>query len=117
MSKENESKPRKYTEEYKVEAVKLVREIGNRQASRELGIPPSTLFQWVQAAKRGLMDTGVGTNTPAGAMTMAEEIQKLRAEIKAQAKEIARIKKENAFLEEASAFFAASRQKSVKEKE
>jgi transposase len=30
---------RKYTKDYKVEAVKLVREIGNSKASIELGVP------------------------------------------------------------------------------
>lgn len=56
------------------------------------------------------MDTGIGTQTPGSAMTQAMEIQQLRTEIKALVKENARLKKENDFLEEASAFFAASRQ-------
>ena len=47
-------------------------------------------------------------------MSLAEEVQKLRAENKEQAKKIKRLEEENEFLEEASAFFAASRRKSVK---
>ncbi len=47
-------------------------------------------------------------------MSLSEEIQKLRQENRAQAKEIARLKEENEFLAEASAFFAASRRKSAK---
>jgi transposase len=50
-------------------------------------------------------------------MTQAMEIQRLRAENKAMAKDIARLKKENDFLEEASAFFAASRRKYAKKSE
>jgi transposase len=65
----------------------------------------------------GEMDTGAGSQTPGSAMTQAMEIQRLRAENKAMAKDIARIKKENDFLEEASAFFAASRQKYAKKSE
>ena len=47
-------------------------------------------------------------------MSLHEEIVQLRAQLKAQEKEIRRLKKENDFLEEASAFFAASRLKSTK---
>ena len=42
-------------------------------------------------------------------MSLHEEITQLRARLKAQDKEIRRLKKENDFLEEAIAFFAASR--------
>ena len=50
-------------------------------------------------------------------MTLNEELLKLRQQVKEQEKEIRRLKKENDFLEEASAFFAASRLKSAKTKE
>lgn len=50
-------------------------------------------------------------------MSLNEELQKLRQQVKEQDKEIRRLKKENDFLEGASAFFAASRLKSVKTKE
>lgn len=105
---------KQYTKDYKTEAVKLVKEIGNTKASIELGVPKSTLSQWVTQAEVGNIDTGAGTQTPGSAMTQALEIQRLRAENKALAKDIARLKKENEFLEEASAFFAASRQRLAK---
>jgi len=108
---------RQYTEEYKAESVKLVKEIGITKAAKELGIPKTTLFQWVKRAEIGDLDTGMGTQTPGSAMTLAMEIKKLRAENKALAKENARLKKENDFLEEASAFFAASRQRLAKKSE
>ena len=50
-------------------------------------------------------------------MTLNEELFQLRQKLKLQEKEIRRLKKENDFLEEASAFFAARRLKSVKTKE
>ena len=50
-------------------------------------------------------------------MSLAEELSLLRRQVKEQEKEIRRLKEENEFLEEASAFFAASRQKSAKNKE
>lgn len=108
---------KQYTKDYKTEAVKLVRKIGNTKASIELGVPKSTLSQWVTQAEVGNIDTGTGTQTPASAITQAMEIQQLRAENKALAKDNTRLKKENEFLEEASAFFAASRQKLAKKSE
>jgi transposase len=117
MSKEKRQVPRQYTAEYRAEAVKLVQEIGNGQASIELGVPPSTLSHWVSAAKIGMIDTGAGTQSPEGAQTQAAEIQRLRAENKALAKKNRELERINVVLEEATAFFAASRQRLVKEKE
>ena len=50
-------------------------------------------------------------------MTLNEELITLRKQVKDQDKEIRHLKEENEFLEEASAFFAASRLKSAKMKD
>ena len=50
-------------------------------------------------------------------MNPAEEPALLRRQAKEQEKEIRRLKEENEFLEEASAFFTASRRKSAKGRE
>ena len=50
-------------------------------------------------------------------MSLSEEITMLRKRVKEQDKEIRRLKEENEFWEEASAFFAASRRKSAKTRE
>lgn len=55
--------------------------------------------------------------TPNNALTLNEELVELRNRIKEQEKEIRRLKEENKFLEEASAFFAASRWKSAKNRD
>ncbi len=102
------------TRNIKIQAVKLGREIGFGKAARELGVNTDTLYGWNKAAREGRLDLGPGSQTPEGAMSLSEEIQKLRQENRAQAKEIARLKEENEFLAEASAFFAASRRKSAK---
>lgn len=47
-------------------------------------------------------------------MSLSEEISMLHKRVKEQYKEIRRLTEENEFLEEASAFFAASRRKSAK---
>lgn len=59
---------------------------------------------WIQARAR----------TPEDAMSLAQELALLRKQVKEQEKEIRRLREENEFLEEASAFFAASRRKSEK---
>jgi transposase len=102
---------RSYTKEYKVEAVKLAKEIGPKKAAQELGMPEGTLGGWVREAKHGVIDLGKGSQTPEGAMTLAGELQECRKKNKELEKENARLAKENEFLEEASRFFAASRKK------
>ena len=109
-------KSRTYEAEYKKEAVKLAKEVGARKASESLKIPYGTLYDWIKKERKGAIETGEA-KTPAEVMSLAEEIQKLRKENKEQAKEIKRLTEMNEFLEEASAFFAARRQKSGKMKD
>ena len=108
---------RQYDHEYKVQAVKLAREIGQAKAAKELGVPKNTMYGWVRANRLGNLDLGAGSQTPQSAMTLNEELLQLRRQVKEQEKEIRRVKKENDFLEEASAFFSASRLRSAKAKE
>ena len=97
------AKNRQYDPEYKIQAVKLGKEIGQSKAAKELGIPKNTLYSWMRSCRLGKLDLGPGSQTPTSAMS--------------QNKEIRRLKEENEFLEEASAFFAASRRKSARTKE
>lgn len=68
------------------------------------------MYGWVRANRLGNLDLGAGSQTPQSAMTLNEELIQLRQQMK-------QLEKENDFLEEASAFFAASRLKSAKTKE
>ena len=108
---------RQYDHVQKVQAVKLPKEIGQAKAAKELGIPKNTMYGWMRANRLGNLDLGAGSQTPQSAMTLNEELIRLRQQVKEQDKEIRRLKKENDFLEKASAFFAASRLKSAKSKE
>lgn len=103
-----------YDKEFKIQAVKLGREIGFKKAAEELGIAVETLYGWNKAAKNARLDLGPGTHTPQTAKSLNEEVQMLRKQNREYEKEIRRLKEENEFLEEASAFFAASRRKSAK---
>ena len=42
---------RKYDQEYKIQAVKLAKEIGGAKAAKELGIPEGTIHTWLKAIK------------------------------------------------------------------
>ncbi len=44
---------RRYTNEFKIEAVKLGQSVGMSEASRRLGIPDSSLFNWVRRERAG----------------------------------------------------------------
>lgn len=44
---------RKYDTEYKVQVVKLSKEIGSAKATFELGISVDTLYGWMKAAREG----------------------------------------------------------------
>lgn len=108
---------RQYDEKFKVEAIKLARETGTKQAAEELGIPKGTLGGWVKKAKDGEIDTGSGSRSPEESLNLAQQLQEAKKRIKELEKSNKELKELNEFLEEASAFFAASRQKYAKKKE
>ena len=105
---------KQYNEEFKKQAVKLAKEIGNKAAAAELGIPKGTLGSWCRKARNGEIDTGVGTRTPEESLNIAQQLQAANKKIKEQEKKIRELEELNEFLEEASAFFAARRRKSAK---
>lgn len=108
---------RSYDEEFKVQAVKMAKKVGAKKASEELGIPCNTLSGWIHKAKIGRLDLGAGEQTPQTGLTLAAENEELRRQLKEREKEVKRLKEENEFLKDASAFFAASHWKSGKAKE
>ena len=109
------SKKREYDEEYKVQAVKLAKNLGSaKAAAEELQIPVNTLYGWIRKARIGSLDIGCGERSPEESLNIAEENQQLRKQIKALEKENRRLSEMNEFLEDAAAFFAACRQKSGK---
>ena len=103
------SEAKQYDKSYKEQAVKLAGQIGTKKASDELKVPYGTLYGWVQAAKKGELD--MEERTPENVMSMAEEVRQLRSEVKRLNKENKRLQEERDFLNEAAAFFAASRRK------
>lgn len=111
---------RQYDHEYKMQAIKLAKELGDcAKAATELGISKNTLYGWMKAVREGRLSIGENEQSTfsQSEVTLNEELVQLRKQVKAQEKEIKRLKMENEFLEEASAFFAASRLKSAKTRE
>ena len=87
---------RKFSDEQKAEAVKLVRQVGSiSQVARDLDLTESALRNWVMQAD---VDAG---NGPDGALTTEEkeELRQLRRENRT-------LKMERDFLKKAAAFFA-----------
>lgn len=97
MSKQDDKRRRaKYTLEFKLEAVRLVK--GGQDVSvtaRVLGIPKATLGNWIRASGKGELH-GAG-DRPVSAEQM--ELARLRAEL-------ARVKMERDILKKATAYFA-----------
>ena len=92
---EMSSKRRKFTDEFRADAVQLV-VAGERpvaQVARELGINESTLGYWVKAYREE--HAGPGAPLPVEAARLARLDGKSR-----------RLAEENAFLKKAAAFFA-----------
>jgi len=87
---------RKFSDEYKREAVELAQQSGVTQAqiARELGINATLLGRWV----RELRESG-GAAFPGKGKARDKEMADLK-------RELARVKKERDFLREAATFFA-----------
>ena len=95
-----------YTPEYRIEAMKLVGEIGKREASKRLDVTEWTLNQWEKKTVEEKKE-----NEKTETQMNREKMREMAIKIKELETENARIKMENEFLEEAARFFAQSRQK------
>lgn len=95
--KKQASKQRRYTQEFKDGAVRLVLEQGKRvvDVGRDLGVHQSVIGLWVRQAK---IEQGKG---PAGALTASE-----RDEMTRMRKEIRELRMERELLKKWAAFFA-----------
>ena len=93
-------KRRKFTEEYKAEAVRMLRESGRpvAQMARDLGLTASALDRWARQHKQAEQ---LGT-TRAGLKAEREELQRVRRENET-------LRQERDFLRSAAAYFAKER--------
>ena len=87
---------RKYTEEFKAEAIKQVTERGYkvREVSERLGISSKSLYLWLRLARKGN-----GEHPQSSDNGLKQEIVRLRSELR-------RAEEERDILKKATAYFA-----------
>ena len=106
MSK-NGTVPRRYTDEFRVEAVRLgewpeaSHSIGGNQAAKRLGIPESSLWNWMRRSRLGKLKAVVP-----GAVAVKRSSSELEAEIDRLRRELASAKQDLEIVKKAAAYFA-----------
>ena len=90
------AKRRKYSEEFKREAVELTRQpdANVSQVARDIGVAASQLFRWRREYEGG------GRAFPGSGVARDQELLALK-------RELAKVKRERDFLRDAAAFFAS----------
>ena len=86
---------RRYTYEFRTEAVRLAQEVGVTEAARRLDMPMTSIQNWMKSGQRD-------RPTRAGAKKVTEE----QAELSRLRQEVASLKIDNEILRKAAAYFA-----------
>jgi len=60
MAKSEAVPNRQYTDEFKQETVRLAQSIGGNAAAKRLGVPQSTVTNWVRKASKGVLAESQG---------------------------------------------------------
>jgi len=89
---------KRYSPEFKREAVKLCEEKGVYYVHEELGVSTKSLYEWIEKSQ-STGDSSISSS------------QELIMQIKTQAQEIARLKEERDILKKAAIFFANEEKK------
>lgn len=105
------SRQSKYDNEFKVQALRLKKEIGAEEAAIRLGVSKDTIKYWDRCVREGTLRLENSDKTPDGALSIEEENKLLRERNKALEKQHRKDQEKIDFLEEATAFFAASHPK------
>lgn len=96
---------RQYTDEFKIEAVRLAESVGQHEAARRLGVPVATLGNWT---RRNLLSNSA--EKAGGHDVLAKRatrpISELEAENSRLRKELASAKLDIEILSKATAYFA-----------
>jgi len=92
---------RQYTDEFKVEAVRLGESIGGNQAAKRLGIPESSLWNWMRLSRAGKLKAADGA-----AVSVKRSVMELEAENTRLRKELASAKLDLEIVKKAAAYFA-----------
>ncbi|AMN46478.1 transposase [Steroidobacter denitrificans] len=99
MGKKEYTPNRQYTDEFKIEAVRLAASIGGNPAAKRLGIPQSTVTNWVRRSK-------AGTLGEPGAAPVKRPVSELEIENTRLRRELANAKLDLEIVKKAAAYFA-----------
>lgn len=96
---------RQYTDEFKVEAIRLAETVGQHEAARRLGVPVATLGSWSRRSRgsEGAVQPGAREVVAARA---TRPVSELEAENSRLRKELAGAKLDIEILRKATAYFA-----------
>ncbi len=92
---------RQYTDEFKVEAVKLAESVGGNQAAKRLGIPDSSLWNWIRLSRAGKLKSADGAAVP-----VKRSVIEVEAENSRLRRELASAKLDLEIVKKAAAYFA-----------
>src|SRR3979409_442959 len=97
-----ESVPRgQWTDEFKFEAVRLAESIGGNQAAKRLGIPDSSIWNWIRLSRQGKLNAADGCAAP-----VKRSVTELEAENSRLRRELANAKVDLEIVKKAAAYFA-----------
>lgn len=101
MGKKEAVPNRQYTPEFKLEAVRLADSIGGSEAAKRLGIPDSSIWNWIKLSRAGKLSAAADAGQPVkrGPSELEAENARLR-------RELADAKADLAIAKKAAAFFA-----------
>ena len=91
---------RQYTEEFKTEAVRLALSIGGNAAAKRLGIPQSTMTNWVRQSREA------GSAASESPVAVRRPVSELEAENARLRRELASAKLDLEIVKKAAAYFA-----------
>lgn len=92
---------RQYTDEFKVEAVRLSESIGGSQAAKRLGIPESSLWNWIRLNRAGKLKA-----TGGAAVAVKRSVTEVEAENRRLRRELASTKLDLEIVKKAATYFA-----------
>ena len=101
MGKKEAVPNRQYTAEFKQEVVRLSASIGGNAAAKRLGVPQSTVTNWVRRARAGTLP-----ETPSGGAPVKRPVSELEAEVSRLRRELASTKLDLEIVKKAAAYFA-----------
>jgi transposase len=92
---------RQYTDEFKAEAVRLGESIGGNQAAKRLGIPESSLWNWIKLSRAGKLKAAAGAT-----VSVKRSVSEVEAENARLRRELASTKLDLEIVKKAAAYFA-----------